>query len=123
MVVLRGTNNKQAFASLLGRELQRLVHGLYCTGCIVQLSCNSSARGDKRRPAKTQDRLFQSSHFESRGGEIFGLLRKRFRVRPAAPVSGYTVPVYQRIRLFVCANSVKTADFDTYQEIPDTGHF
>ena len=34
-----------------------------------------------------------------------------------------TVPVYQRIRLFVCANSMKTADFDTYQEIPDTGHF
>jgi len=28
--------------------------------------------------------------------------------------------VYQRIRLFVCANSVKTADSDTYQEIPDT---
>jgi hypothetical protein len=34
-----------------------------------------------------------------------------------------TVSVYQRIRLFVCANSVKTADSDTYQEIPDTGHF
>ena len=32
-----------------------------------------------------------------------------------------TVSVYQRIRLFVCANSMKTADFDTYQEIPDTG--
>jgi hypothetical protein len=34
-----------------------------------------------------------------------------------------TVSVYQRIRLFVWANSVKIADFDTYQEIPDTGHF
>jgi len=34
-----------------------------------------------------------------------------------------TVSVYQRIRLFVCANSLKTTDFDTYQEIPDTGHF
>jgi len=34
-----------------------------------------------------------------------------------------TVSVYQRIRLFVCENSVKTADSDTYQEIPDTGHF
>ena len=33
------------------------------------------------------------------------------------------VSVYQRIRLFVCANSVKTADSDTYQEIPDTCHF
>jgi hypothetical protein len=31
-----------------------------------------------------------------------------------------TVPVYQRIRLFVCANSVKTTDSDTYQEIPGT---
>ncbi|OUS41888.1 hypothetical protein BE221DRAFT_63768 [Ostreococcus tauri] len=34
-----------------------------------------------------------------------------------------TVSVYQRIRLFVWANSVKIADFDTYQEIPDTCHF
>ena len=34
-----------------------------------------------------------------------------------------TVSVYQRIRLFVCANSMKTTDSDTYQEIPDTGHF
>ena len=31
-----------------------------------------------------------------------------------------TVSVYQRIRLFVCENRVKTADSDTYQEIPDT---
>jgi hypothetical protein len=34
-----------------------------------------------------------------------------------------TVLAYQRIRLFVWANSMKTVNSDTYQEIPDTGHF
>ena len=34
-----------------------------------------------------------------------------------------TVPVYHCTRHFVCANSMKTADFGTYQEIPGTGHF
>ena len=34
-----------------------------------------------------------------------------------------SVLAYQRIRLFVWANSMKTVVFDTYQEIPDTGHF
>ena len=34
-----------------------------------------------------------------------------------------TVPVYQRIRLFVWTSSLKNTDSDTYQEIPGTGHF
>ncbi|OUS41937.1 hypothetical protein BE221DRAFT_63701, partial [Ostreococcus tauri] len=34
-----------------------------------------------------------------------------------------TVSAYQRTRLFVWANSMKIVDSDTYQEIPDTGHF
>ncbi|ABO97986.1 predicted protein [Ostreococcus lucimarinus CCE9901] len=32
-----------------------------------------------------------------------------------------TVLAYQRIRLFVWANSMKTVVFDTYREIPNTG--
>jgi len=34
-----------------------------------------------------------------------------------------TVLAYQRIRLFVWANSMKTVNSGTYQEIPDTCHF
>ena len=34
-----------------------------------------------------------------------------------------TVLAYQRIRLFVWANSMKIVDSDTYQEIPDTVTF
>ena len=54
---------------------------------------------------------FSTLHFS---GKTLGLLHL---------IRADTVLAYQRIRLFVWANSMKTVVFDTYQEIPDTGHF
>ena len=72
--------------------------------------------GTSRRAARGANyfRNFQQLAFHSYSHRDLGLL---------GLIRTDTVSAYQRIRLFVLANSMKIVDSDTYQEIPDTGHF